>query len=234
VAEFVRFMKRAKVDLDERRRQAVLLDEERLAHVVSVVNEAFGVKKEKLGGDWFHVFKKHDRDGGGHLDEKELKVVMRKELGIESAELADSDLHGLWAHMDKDSSGTLTLAEFTSFLNKHASGKEDLTKYTIRPDRLAHVCGVVNKVIAAFSGGFYALFKEVDKDGHGTIDLHELFQAMRKTLKITKKVCSDDDVKGLWGCMDADRSGDITLSEFSGFLRRYAKADMGGARAKKK
>lgn len=52
------------------------------------------------------------------------------------------------------------------------------------------------------------LFESIDKDGSGSVELHELQEAPE-----WKQLFSDEEIRQLFEAMDIDGSGDVTLSE---------------------
>jgi len=72
-----------------------------------------------LGGSWFKLFKKYDRDSSGLVDFAEMEHVLRKEVKIRKTEISDEELNLLWATFDSDGSGHVTIKEFSGFMRRY-------------------------------------------------------------------------------------------------------------------
>lgn len=72
-----------------------------------------------LGGSWFKLFQRYDRDSSGMLDFGEMEHVLRKEVKIRKTEVSDEELHLLWGTFDADGSGHVTIKEFAGFMRRY-------------------------------------------------------------------------------------------------------------------
>lgn len=66
---------------------------------------------------------------------------------------------------------------------------------------------------------YYQCFNALDIDGSGAITKIEWVDILRTQLEISDETISTADLKLLFDIIDADNSGDITVKEFSAFLR---------------
>lgn len=73
-----------------------------------------------LGGSWFKLFQRYDRDSSGQLDFGEMEYVLRKEVKIRKTEVSDEELHVLWGTLDADGSGQVSIKEFAGFMRRYA------------------------------------------------------------------------------------------------------------------
>lgn len=62
------------------------------------------------------------------------------------------------------------------------------------------------------------LFGRFDKDKSGYLDEDEVRKALRRTLRISPALLSDAEVASLCNMLDADRNGNISILELSGFI----------------
>ena len=68
------------------------------------------------GQDWEMLFEFFDTNHDGKLTNEELRVAVRRNLGIPPAVLSDRSIRLLFNALDEDQSGSLELGEFVSFL----------------------------------------------------------------------------------------------------------------------
>jgi Ca2+-binding EF-hand superfamily protein len=64
------------------------------------------------------------------------------------------------------------------------------------------------------------LFKLMDSDGGGSLDIREFKTSMRGILKVTATSVNDRELRHLFRMLDGDGSGDIELAELLNFLQR--------------
>ena len=158
-----------------------------------------------LGGSWFKLFKRYDRDSSGAVDFGELEHVLRKEVGIRKTEIGDDELRMLWATLDQDGSGTVTIKEFAGFMRRYRNfgkmafhGKvpitpianvKELGRAILDAARvMQEQKGGINiqQIKAAFDGTEYEQFggwlqgnaERYDEDGSGSIEPRELDAAV--------------------------------------------------------
>ena len=91
---------------------------ERVRAVVVRLHEAF--PKIKGGQAWDHrgsmnrnwqlLFDRLDKDKSGRLDYDEFEQAVRSELRV--TDTTDQELRALWAYVDHDRSGEVTISEF--------------------------------------------------------------------------------------------------------------------------
>jgi hypothetical protein len=75
-------------------------------------------------------FHKHDADRSGQISKWEFTAMFRTALFIRKRELSDADIDHIWATMDNDRSGSITLTEFLEFATGGVSkgGKDEKTR----------------------------------------------------------------------------------------------------------
>lgn len=92
------------------------------------------------------------------------------------------------------------------------------------------IASVVHKISSAAhkwyraGGNWYKIFRLVDTDESGRLGFQEFVDIIRRPLPclaVTEKQLRDRDLKGLWKALDTDRSGDVDVSEFMCFMRRW-------------
>lgn len=69
---------------------------------------------------------------------------------------------------------------------------------------------------------WFQLYAEVDEDDSGYITFDELTKIMRRKLKKSESVLSDNSLKALWCSLDADDSNAVQKDEMASFFRRGA------------
>ncbi len=160
-----------------------------------------------LGGSWFKLFKRYDRDSSGMLDFGEMEHVLRKEVKIRKTEVSDDELRLLWAVFDADGSGYVTIKEFSGFMRRYQHfGKSSFTgKVPITP--MANVKDLASTIMesgrammkendllniddleAHYRGTDYEEFaawlsknhESYDNDGNGHINMEELEVAVHE------------------------------------------------------
>lgn len=66
--------------------------------------------------------------------------------------------------------------------------------------------------------GFKTLFARYDVDRSGELDIHEFTAAIRTDLAIDSRTLSDDELFGLFGAVDVDGGGSISIDELMDWL----------------
>jgi Ca2+-binding EF-hand superfamily protein len=64
------------------------------------------------------------------------------------------------------------------------------------------------------------LFRQMDRNGDGALNLDELRQGIRRDLRLSDRTVTDKDVKYLFNMIDEDHSGEISFQEFFGYIRK--------------
>eukprot|EP01043_Picozoa_sp_COSAG02_P064590 COSAG02_NODE_9489_length_2200_cov_1.556878_1_plen_591_part_10 len=132
-----------------------------------------------------NLFAKADADGTGDLDVQELGRVI-EELGMK---LSHEQLHDAMGILDSDSTGAVSMANFTEWwMAQKGSGKDN-------DEAREHA---------------RAAFEAVDVDRGGTIDASEL-AVLAENLGLT---LSESEMAAALNDMDADGSGEIDMQEF--------------------
>lgn len=73
---------------------------------------------------------------------------------------------------------------------------------------------------AKINGSWYKLFKNYDKNNSGDITFDELCYVVYKELEVSKLEMTPKELRMVWGILDNDRSGSVTVEEFASFMRR--------------
>ena len=68
--------------------------------------------------NWVRIFKKIDTDESGDLSFDEIAELTRHILQIPKKVVSDGDVRALWAMLDADQSGGITVAEFIGHINR--------------------------------------------------------------------------------------------------------------------
>lgn len=73
---------------------------------------------------------------------------------------------------------------------------------------------------ATINGNWYKLFKSYDRDNSGNISFSELAYVVYKELEISKLEMSRKELKTVWGVVDVNGDGTVSVEEFASFMRR--------------
>jgi len=252
VQEFMIFMRRhgaaysmhklteyskAKRGLSERAEPppVVALDGPGILRVFNALNRALVALFRRRGvhssirGNWARIFAEMDADESGRLHFDEFLASARA-IGVARDQLGDRDLAGLWTHVDADGSGELTIDEFQQAAYcLQVEPWPDLLAAN-NAERLARVIEVMNGAADKWhraAGNWYKIFRMFDADDSGKMGFEELEHVLRDGfpgLHIPADELRDDDVRGLWKALDADRSREVCVQEFMVFMRRHGSA----------
>eukprot|EP00931_Biecheleriopsis_adriatica_P115079 TRINITY_DN90915_c0_g1_i1.p1 TRINITY_DN90915_c0_g1~~TRINITY_DN90915_c0_g1_i1.p1 ORF type:complete len:1762 (-),score=363.66 TRINITY_DN90915_c0_g1_i1:47-5332(-) len=189
------------------------------------------------------LFRRMDKDKSGQLDLQEVKTAMRRILRIPPRDVSDLEITVLYNYLDKDGSGTVSIAEMVSFAESEAEFEtRDTREATPQPPEpmpepklkpLARKRGqpldpqmleVVRSRVksAAYCGPcgsrLDVIFGRLDADGTGELDDDEVRRAVRRLFRIPPQMLSDADISALCASLDKDKNGTVSISEFLDFI----------------
>jgi len=169
---------------------------------------------------WNHLFNFLDADGSGRITFLEFEACARK-MGI-SPETRNVGLKALWRLVDADCSGEATMKEFCLALYRL-----QVDSWPRRSaDDLKKIMAVLNAAADKWhraGGNWFKVLSVCDEDGSGRLDFDEFAKVVRRGfpgLSLGTAELSNEDLRGLWGAMDTDRSGDVSIQEFMIFAKR--------------
>ncbi|KAH8098389.1 oxidoreductase [Aureococcus anophagefferens] len=180
-----------------------------------------------IAGNVKRLFREIDEDGSDRVTLAELEGAVRIRLRLGEGQVTKEDLLGLWTFVDADKSGALTAEEFQLAL--YHFEVESWPDY-LAPEltaELRRILGVMNAAAEKWhqaGGNWFKIFKRLDTSGDGLMGFEEIEHIIRAIfpgLHITKKELSEENLRGLWKALDADRSGAISVQEFMIFMRRH-------------
>jgi aspartate/methionine/tyrosine aminotransferase/Ca2+-binding EF-hand superfamily protein len=163
------------------------------------------------------LFRVLDVDGSGRLDEAEF----RHALDMAELSIAVDEASQLFAEMDADGDGTLTVEEFVLSLGSDGGGSDLLRRVRagLTPRRVQ---------MHALNGRCRAWFRTMDEDKDGAIDFSEFASGL---LFLGVEI-DDAECRALFGELDENRDSKIDFEEFSrGAVRRLGSLDRAGTAA---
>ena len=204
IDEFVKYFS-AKVDrvLKERRRVQGEKIAKRFKEVMVAAKSKGAMAKD--------IFGHFDKDKGGTVTSDELARGLRSLPNFKA--LSDQDIQDLVEILDTDNSGSVSLAEFESFL-------EDPTGPTEQND--SDTDTIIGKVKAIFNKAkesglsFEKTFQLIDQDGNGELTKKELATCLKKLPSFNN--VSEAEINELFDNIDTDGSGSITTEEFKRYV----------------
>ena len=173
--------------------------------------------------EWFNLFKAVDTDGSGRISFEELESMIRGPLKLSREKLATAKLHALWKAIDDDDSGWISTGEFGRFMKLGSQQAADHVAQKVaaakaakleegrlvkeETDRLVgrDVTARLADVPAATKDETIAFSKEFNEKIARIMLPHE-----QEWYRIFKQV-------------DTDRSGRISLEEFTEIIRTSLK-----------
>jgi len=176
--------------------------------ILQAVRTKLNAAKARKGLSWAQLFKLCDADGSGTLDFAELIVAVRKVLGVLEQTVCIYDLKVLFGTLDMDGGGDIALSEFVGFL-QHGPVDERTEAYH-KETKIRKVRKRLQEVFRRRAGNEYQirlLFKRVDADGEGSLDMSEFTFFIRKELKQTEADISSSDLKAFYKFLDEDGGG---------------------------
>merc|ERR1712232_1169943 len=129
--------------------------------------------------------------------------------------------------LDADESGTVSIDEIVDFVGVEPEMSQRtgnilsprLSQRSPRPRRVAPLSGdMLDMIRAKMKASSYAstggrsttvLFNRFDKDGSGQLHPDEVRKALRKVLRISPEVITDNDIAALCAMLDRDGSGSV-------------------------
>ena len=92
----------------------------RLQQLCQEPSSAFFFRGGSIGGtqhySWFRLFKEMDANSSGLISLDELEFMLREHMHMHASELPDLQLRKLWLALDTDSSGSISVGEFSAFM----------------------------------------------------------------------------------------------------------------------
>eukprot|EP00439_Symbiodinium_sp_Y106_P028365 s5562_g3.t1 len=135
----------------------------------------------------------------------------------------------VWNHLfnflDADGSGRITFLEFEACARKMGISPETRNVGLKALWRLVDADCSGEATMKEFCLALYRLqvLSVCDEDGSGRLDFDEFAKVVRRGfpgLSLGTAELSNEDLRGLWGAMDTDRSGDVSIQEFMIFAKR--------------
>ena len=163
------------------------------------------------------VFRSFDKDGNGLLSIKEIEKGLC-DLGVS---LEPGDLDKLSEYFDPNGTGSIYYRDFAFRLGSSSSGgdqagfkpivPEDVHKYRFTVTHGKHsLLGQIAQSVELRSTNVRKVFRQLDRDGSGTLDMHEL----RIGLRHLGFDLDDAQFEQIWHLVDVDGDGQVTLQEF--------------------
>lgn len=210
-----------------------LLDSKTLRDVVLRMHEAFPrVCKQWnvtscMRKNWATLFEHMDTDGSGRLHFSEFVEAVGA-LGVEG--ISARELDAFWRYVDHDGSGEVTVDEFQHscyllLVEGWPTYDETIEEDAAELSRLVkRIDDAAEHEYSTMSGNWFKIFQHVDVDASGRLGYEELEAVLRTRdpgLNVSRSDLADDELRGMWKCIDDDRSGDVTVEEFLTFMRKF-------------
>ena len=217
-----------------------------LRSVVLRMNDAFPKLYEKwdvkgcMRKNWSLLFERLDTDKSGRLDYGEFKTALTDVLEIpirskdskiprKDGEIKEEELEGLWAYVDHDKSGEVTIEEF-----QHACYLLILDDWPVlQKATLQRICQQLNDACVheyskegsgVSEGNWFKIFGHFDTDESGRMGFEELEGVTRMRdpgLNLSEEDLTLDELRGLWRALDVDLSGLVDVDEFMHFMKDH-------------
>ena len=190
-----------------------------------------------IGGQNFEkMFDTIDKSRDGLINEKELRMAIRRLLRVPPLELSDKDVHTFFveiANKEVDGEGEKSMDKdgFLKFLSvgnpfdgADVSGNKDAWVHRdeeqILRENMRRIKNKINMNAMKFGGkDLNRVFVSMDSDGGGTISLNELCVGLRNVLRISEREISRSDCVSVFKALDRNNDGVLTLNEFVSFLQ---------------
>jgi len=221
---------------------AQLLDED-ITRISEQLIDTSYEKRETLAKRMLgHVFVCIDRDSTGELNSSELfefRQTLRR-LGHVEKEVTLADHKRVFSNVDSDNDGKISVKEFSEYMFHHLpiaaapmrtelenyieTAQELVAHWNARTDKRASLGqdGVEGflEAEARAKARLEQLFRAVDIDSSGEVDKSELFQLRqtRRTIGQATQEVSQRQHERLFGQIDCDGDGTISMSEFVEFF----------------
>ncbi|KAK7250079.1 aldo-keto reductase [Aureococcus anophagefferens] len=199
---------------------------EELEHVLRDGYPGFGLGEKQVSTPHLQgMWRSLDADRSGQVSVQEFMATARPK----HVELPVDRLHGVCKLIDK-----ALVADFRR-RGVHSSIAGNVKRLFREIDEdgsdrvtLAELEGAVRIRLrlgeGQAGGNWFKIFKRLDTSGDGLMGFEEIEHIIRAIfpgLHITKKELSEENARGLWKALDADRSGAISVQEFMIFMRRH-------------
>lgn len=175
---------------------------------------------------WADLFSYRNSEASGRISfpyfMQTVKTTLQP-LCEKMSELSKEDVCALWAMLDEDKSGELTLEEFgIGWYKLLVADWPDMEEQEIRKAILAlnHAANHWHRA----GGNWFKIFQLFDMDESGEMEFEEMVEFVRRSypgLAVTAGELSDRSLRGMWKAMDQDQSGKLSVMEFMIFMRSH-------------
>eukprot|EP00441_Pelagodinium_beii_P036953 CAMPEP_0197636786 /NCGR_PEP_ID=MMETSP1338-20131121/12184_1 /TAXON_ID=43686 ORGANISM="Pelagodinium beii, Strain RCC1491" /NCGR_SAMPLE_ID=MMETSP1338 /ASSEMBLY_ACC=CAM_ASM_000754 /LENGTH=1294 /DNA_ID=CAMNT_0043209085 /DNA_START=101 /DNA_END=3982 /DNA_ORIENTATION=+ len=181
-----------------------------------------GAGKGSSNPDLWAKFVDHSPNGHkfGRLKYAEFESLVKK---VVSDKVPQQQMMAFFREVDFDSTGEASAAEFNKCVYKLQidSWPELDGRGILRC--IGHLNAAADKWHRA-SGNWYKVFLACDEDGSGSMTFDEFMGVMRKSfpgLSIPPSRVSDQELRGFWRELDANRIGRVEVYDFLIFMRKH-------------
>ena len=180
------------------------------------------------GANMKEIFSHLDKDSSGSIDLKELMVTIKQLPSFKK--MTEADMEALLAVLDADGNGDISFDEFEAFLRDGDDPLEDsmgsmgsssigaLGGFGSPPATLIDRIRDTFKLAEEHGLSFEKAFNLLDRDSSGGITAEEMHAALLKLPNF--KNVSMSEVRDLFGVVDADRNGEVSVAEFKNFVKQ--------------
>lgn len=157
--------------------------------------------------------------GSDHITFEEFDSTLH---GISSGRISRYDTRIVWARLNEDQGSIAKATELFEALHR---GEVDLWP-DLDQNTLFRIIAVLTGAADKwhnFGGNWIKVFRGIDADGNDSLTFHEFRYAIRERppgMFIRVDQVSEAELRGFWKCLDADRSGTISVQEFTSFMRQ--------------
>jgi Ca2+-binding EF-hand superfamily protein len=170
------------------------------------------------GTSWYSLFRRQATESTGRLAFEDVVVMVREALQMPPSELEEGQLRRLWAALDAEGSGLLTVGELVGFLRRGAKPREDTSwRDKVSSENKAR-CDQVRRELDGLSGRAFA--RAVAGEARASLEqVRDVSARINAAAEHVFGDARDGSPIRLFKGMDVSESGRIGLPELTRLVR---------------
>mmetsp|Transcript_12319 Transcript_12319/g.23032 ORF Transcript_12319/g.23032 Transcript_12319/m.23032 type:complete len:2958 (-) Transcript_12319:91-8964(-) len=209
--------------------EIALFNEKDSASLAQIKRKLRTAARQNGAKSWSTLFKLADKRGDGGLDTDGFNIVIRDLARVKPSQLSNEELRTIWQSADANSDGRVDYRkEFLPWMNRDEKAGMDLAASSATVQQLirketSEISAIKIKLReAAEMDGFVGcsswrmMFMRHDRNSSGALDLSEFRRMLRRGMKITARMLTDQEIASFFNFM-SDKN-QLMIRDFLAYL----------------